>query len=366
MAGTKRGMPFERTGPFPIDDKFVLSNEEMLAVDDQKMPEKYFAVNTDDGKFYLYDKSATASAETGKYSVVEGGGGGHVELTQAEYNALSYDEKHNGKVYFITDGEGGGGSTGIYVLTAGYGYEEVLSAVWAAEKGTPVYYDDPDNNIRMTPVIKIQREQGAHQQLIVAYFFTSPTTVRGLGYGYSEVKDVTYNISRDGLPEFFVEEQDRVTNITDNTYYMSFWETDYGMDISTVSPGTYMSGAALASKDYVDTQLAVKLMPYYVRSHVLNSNIPAFYNILRGGVGTKISYSIPDDLQGKYVPAGIISWDAYDSNNSPMYILPMRTYIPATNDRIDVWFAYVAGNASSEDTKAPSRLLVNVMYVRIA
>lgn len=87
MAGTKRGMPFERTGPFPIDDKFVLSNEEMLAVDDQKMPEKYFAVNTDDGKFYLYDKSATASAETGKYSVLEGGGGGGSTVLEPSRNA---------------------------------------------------------------------------------------------------------------------------------------------------------------------------------------------------------------------------------------------------------------------------------------
>lgn len=31
-----------------------------------------------------------------------------VELTQAEYNALSEAEKKNGKIYFITDGEGGG------------------------------------------------------------------------------------------------------------------------------------------------------------------------------------------------------------------------------------------------------------------
>lgn len=31
------------------------------------------------------------------------------ELTQAEYDALSYAEKHNGTVYYITDGQGGGG-----------------------------------------------------------------------------------------------------------------------------------------------------------------------------------------------------------------------------------------------------------------
>lgn len=90
MAGTKRAMPFERTGPFPIDDKFVLSKAEMLAVSDTVMPEKYFAVCTDDGKLYVYDKNATASAETGKFSVVEGGGGGGSidAYTKAETDAL--------------------------------------------------------------------------------------------------------------------------------------------------------------------------------------------------------------------------------------------------------------------------------------
>ena len=34
--------------------------------------------------------------------------GNHVELTQAEYNALSTAEKNNGAEYFITDGAGGG------------------------------------------------------------------------------------------------------------------------------------------------------------------------------------------------------------------------------------------------------------------
>lgn len=39
------------------------------------------------------------------------GGGGDAsyrELTQAEYDALTEEEKHNGTIYFITDGEGGG------------------------------------------------------------------------------------------------------------------------------------------------------------------------------------------------------------------------------------------------------------------
>ena len=40
----------------------------------------------------------------------DGGGGSveKVELTQAEYNTLTQEEKNNGTLYFITDAEGGG------------------------------------------------------------------------------------------------------------------------------------------------------------------------------------------------------------------------------------------------------------------
>ena len=41
-----------------------------------------------------------------------GGGADYVELTQAEYDALSPAEKMNGKMYFITDASGGGGGGG--------------------------------------------------------------------------------------------------------------------------------------------------------------------------------------------------------------------------------------------------------------
>lgn len=68
--------PFKRGGAFPIDDTLVLSKAEMLAVNDNTMPDKYFCVCSDNGKFYVYDKSAAPSAETGKYRLLEGGGGG--------------------------------------------------------------------------------------------------------------------------------------------------------------------------------------------------------------------------------------------------------------------------------------------------
>lgn len=74
MAGIKLDFGFERTADEPIDASQTLSKAEMLAMDDSKMPNVYFAVCKDDKKMYVYDKSATPSAETGKFSVYGGGG----------------------------------------------------------------------------------------------------------------------------------------------------------------------------------------------------------------------------------------------------------------------------------------------------
>ena len=51
-----------------IDNRLVLSKVEMLNVNDNHMPEKYFAVCKDDGYLYIYNKnSALITSETGKF-----------------------------------------------------------------------------------------------------------------------------------------------------------------------------------------------------------------------------------------------------------------------------------------------------------
>lgn len=51
-----------------IDNRLVLSKVEMLNINDNQMPDKYFAVCTDDGYLYIYNKdSALISSETGKF-----------------------------------------------------------------------------------------------------------------------------------------------------------------------------------------------------------------------------------------------------------------------------------------------------------
>ena len=51
-----------------IDNRLVLSKQEMFDTNDNHMPDKYFAVCSDDGYLYVYNKdSAIISSETGKF-----------------------------------------------------------------------------------------------------------------------------------------------------------------------------------------------------------------------------------------------------------------------------------------------------------
>ena len=72
----KVSQAFERTSANPIDASLALTKSQMTSVNDNLMPAYYFTVCQDDGYFYLYDKTATASPTTGKFTKFEGGGGG--------------------------------------------------------------------------------------------------------------------------------------------------------------------------------------------------------------------------------------------------------------------------------------------------
>ncbi len=65
---------FHRTSANAVDDTLTLTKAEMLAVNDNLMPKYYFTICQDDGKLYLYNKNATPSATTGKFTEFSGGG----------------------------------------------------------------------------------------------------------------------------------------------------------------------------------------------------------------------------------------------------------------------------------------------------
>ena len=81
-------------------DYYIIDKASSLPMDLTAAQRKiYYCL--DDGKFHLWDGSKWTSISSGVKIR---------ELTQAEYNALSYAEQRNGTIYFVTDAQGGGGS----------------------------------------------------------------------------------------------------------------------------------------------------------------------------------------------------------------------------------------------------------------
>lgn len=66
--------PFIGGGAFPVDARMEKTKAEMLATNDNVMPDNYMAMCKDDGQFYLYNKANTLDPGTGKYRVFKGGG----------------------------------------------------------------------------------------------------------------------------------------------------------------------------------------------------------------------------------------------------------------------------------------------------
>lgn len=92
---------FHRTSSNAVDDTLTLTKAEMLAVNDNLMPDKYLTVCQDDGFIYLYDKSATPNSTTGKFTKFESGSGGASalnDLTDVTISSAAQDQilKYNG------------------------------------------------------------------------------------------------------------------------------------------------------------------------------------------------------------------------------------------------------------------------------
>ena len=62
---------FNIGSPLPIDGRILLSKAEMKSIDDNIMPDRYFAIcestDEDNGKLYLYSKDRTPNTETGRF-----------------------------------------------------------------------------------------------------------------------------------------------------------------------------------------------------------------------------------------------------------------------------------------------------------
>lgn len=68
MAAIDISTGFHISAPVGIDDRLVLTKEEMLNMNDGLMPDSYFALCSEDNKLYVYNKSNTPNKDTGKFS----------------------------------------------------------------------------------------------------------------------------------------------------------------------------------------------------------------------------------------------------------------------------------------------------------
>ena len=93
---------FHRTSANPVDETMALTKAQMLTVNDNLMPAKYLTVCQDDGYIYLYDKSATPSVTTGKFTKFEGGGGGGGGGTSALYTGTLLASGWSSKTQTVT------------------------------------------------------------------------------------------------------------------------------------------------------------------------------------------------------------------------------------------------------------------------
>lgn len=51
----------------PIDSRMVLSTSAMKEVNPKQMPDNYFAINSDDGRMYIYNSDNPDDEQTGKF-----------------------------------------------------------------------------------------------------------------------------------------------------------------------------------------------------------------------------------------------------------------------------------------------------------
>ena len=110
-----------------IYDKFVLTKDEMLNINENTYPDQFFALCSDDDCMYTFNISNPVNAETGKFRIVVGSGTGDVDLTglfmtNAEITTM-LDDVFSGTstaIYTAVDADG-------YTLVDSEGYEIIIA-----------------------------------------------------------------------------------------------------------------------------------------------------------------------------------------------------------------------------------------------
>ena len=111
-----------------IYDKFVLTKEEMMNINENTYPDQFFALCSDDDCMYTFNISNPVNAETGKFRIVVGSGTGEdvdldgLFMSSAEITTM-LDDVFSGTsaaIYTAVDADG-------YTLVDSDGYEIIIA-----------------------------------------------------------------------------------------------------------------------------------------------------------------------------------------------------------------------------------------------
>ena len=111
-----------------IYDKFVLTKDEMLNINENTYPDQFFALCSDDDCMYTFNISNPVNAETGKFRIVVGSGTGEdvdldgLFMTETEITTM-LDDVFSGTsaaIYNAVDSSG-------YTLVDSNGYEVIIA-----------------------------------------------------------------------------------------------------------------------------------------------------------------------------------------------------------------------------------------------
>ena len=103
-----------------IYDKFVLTKDEMLNINENTYPDQFFALCSDDDCMYTFNISNPVNAETGKFRIVVGSGTGE----DVDLDGLFMTET---EITTMLDAVFSGTSTAIYTAVDSSGHTLVDS-----------------------------------------------------------------------------------------------------------------------------------------------------------------------------------------------------------------------------------------------
>ena len=128
-----------------------------------------------------------------------------IELTQAEYDALPSAAKHNGAIYFVTDGSADGSIiSGYYNETDGEFYAEITYETQYDHHSNTIYIDLPNNT---TYIYDFENEEyvqvgGSGSGTVIKYVSTLPVTgIEDIIYGIKG-----YNSFEETIADGFLDE----------------------------------------------------------------------------------------------------------------------------------------------------------------